>query len=61
MQYKHPLKSGTVTIAGKGSLDMPIGTLKSIWRQAQIPATQTETKPLDCPEQSLEEPNEDEN
>ena len=35
-QYKHPLKLGTVTVAGKSSLDVPIGTLKSIWRQAQL-------------------------
>lgn len=35
-QYKHPTKSGTVTVSGKLSVDVPIGTLKSIWRQAQI-------------------------
>ncbi|MEL4898142.1 type II toxin-antitoxin system HicA family toxin [Crocosphaera sp. Alani8] len=35
-QYKHSLKSGTVTVSGKLSIDVPIGTLKSIWRQAQI-------------------------
>lgn len=35
-QFKHPDKSGTVTVSGKLSVDMPIGTLKSVWRQAQI-------------------------
>ncbi|MDJ0534253.1 MAG: type II toxin-antitoxin system HicA family toxin [Xenococcaceae cyanobacterium MO_207.B15] len=35
-QYKHPMKSGTVTVSGKLSVDVPIGTLKSIWKQAQI-------------------------
>lgn len=35
-QFKHPTKLGTVTVAGKESIDVPIGTLKSIWRQAQL-------------------------
>lgn len=35
-QFKHPVKPGFVTVAGKMSVDVPIGTLKSIWRQAQI-------------------------
>ncbi len=35
-QLKHATKLGTVTVAGKPSIDMPIGTLKSIWKQAQI-------------------------
>ncbi|GAP93949.1 type II toxin-antitoxin system HicA family toxin [Leptolyngbya sp. NIES-2104] len=35
-QFKHSEKSGTVTVSGKLSVDVPIGTLKSIWRQAQI-------------------------
>ncbi|MGK7929139.1 MAG: type II toxin-antitoxin system HicA family toxin [Spirulina sp.] len=35
-QFKHPDKAGTVTVSGKLSVDMPIGTLKSVWRQAQI-------------------------
>ena len=35
-QYKHPSKSGLVTIAGKPSLDIPVGTLKSIFKQAGI-------------------------
>lgn len=35
-QFKHPSKPGTVTVAGKESVDIPTGTLKSIWRQAQL-------------------------
>jgi predicted RNA binding protein YcfA (HicA-like mRNA interferase family) len=35
-QFKHPDKPGTVTVSGKLSVDVPIGTLKSIWRQAQL-------------------------
>ncbi len=35
-QLKHATKLGTVTVAGKPSVEMPIGTLKSIWKQAQI-------------------------
>ena len=33
-QFKHPRKPGTVTVAGKPSLDIPPGTLKSIMKQA---------------------------
>jgi len=35
-QYKHSLKSGTVTVSGNLSVDIPIGTLKRIWQQAQL-------------------------
>jgi len=35
-QMKHPRKKGTVTVAGKPSLEIPVGTLKSIYKQAQI-------------------------
>ncbi len=35
-QFKHPEKAGTVTVSGNLGLDMPIGTLKSVWRQAQL-------------------------
>ena len=35
-QFKHPTKSGLVTVAGKLSGEVPKGTLKSIWRQAKI-------------------------
>jgi predicted RNA binding protein YcfA (HicA-like mRNA interferase family) len=35
-QLKHPTKSGTVTVAGKPSLDVPPGTLNSILKQAGL-------------------------
>jgi predicted RNA binding protein YcfA (HicA-like mRNA interferase family) len=35
-QYKHLTKLGLVTVPGKLSKDVAIGTLKSIWRQAQL-------------------------
>lgn len=35
-QFKHPVKTGTVTVAGKPSLDMPPGTLNSILKQAGL-------------------------
>ena len=35
-QFKHPLKSGLVTIPGKRSDDLAIGTLHSIYKQAQL-------------------------
>jgi predicted RNA binding protein YcfA (HicA-like mRNA interferase family) len=35
-QYKHPVKSGTVTVAGKSNLDVPPGTLNSILKQAGL-------------------------
>jgi len=35
-QFRHPIKPGTVTVAGKASLDMPVGTLGSIWKQAGL-------------------------
>jgi len=35
-QYKHPMKKGRVTVAGKLNYDLPIGTLNSIYKQAQI-------------------------
>jgi predicted RNA binding protein YcfA (HicA-like mRNA interferase family)/predicted RNase H-like HicB family nuclease len=34
-QYKHPSKPGTVTVAGKPSLDVPPGTLNSVLKQAE--------------------------
>ena len=33
-QFKHPVRPGTVTIAGKPTLDVPPGTLHSILKQA---------------------------
>ena len=35
-QFKHPTKSGLVTIAGKPSNDLAPGTLNSILKQAQL-------------------------
>jgi len=35
-QMKHPMKNGTVTVAGKPSLEIPVGTLKRIRKQGQI-------------------------
>jgi len=35
-QYKHPMKSGRVTIAGLPNIDLAPGTLNSIFKQAQI-------------------------
>jgi len=35
-QFHHPNKSGTVTIAGKPSVDIPPGTLNSILKQAGL-------------------------
>jgi len=35
-QFHHPTKNGTVTIAGKESLDVPIGTLNSVLKQASL-------------------------
>jgi predicted RNA binding protein YcfA (HicA-like mRNA interferase family) len=35
-QLKHPTKAGTVTVAGKPSLDVPPGTLNSILKQAGL-------------------------
>ncbi|WP_071190892.1 type II toxin-antitoxin system HicA family toxin [Trichormus sp. NMC-1] len=31
-QFKHLDKLGTVTVSGKPNIDIPIGTIKSIWR-----------------------------
>ena len=36
-QFKHAIKKGRVTVAGKPNVDVPIKTLKSIWKQAQLP------------------------
>lgn len=38
-QYKNPKKPGTVTVAGKASLDVPPGTLDSILKQAGLKKT----------------------
>jgi predicted RNA binding protein YcfA (HicA-like mRNA interferase family) len=35
-QFHHPTKSGTVTVAGRTSLDIPPGTLNNILKQAGL-------------------------
>jgi predicted RNA binding protein YcfA (HicA-like mRNA interferase family) len=35
-QFHHPHKSGTVTVAGKPSVDVPPGTLNSALKQAGL-------------------------
>jgi predicted RNA binding protein YcfA (HicA-like mRNA interferase family) len=35
-QFRHTEKKGIVTIAGHPSVEVPIGTLKRIYQQAQI-------------------------
>jgi predicted RNA binding protein YcfA (HicA-like mRNA interferase family) len=35
-QFHHPIKLGTVTIAGKPSVDVPPGTLNSVLKQAGL-------------------------
>ena len=35
-QFKHPNRQGTVTVAGKLSIDIPPGTLNSILKQAGL-------------------------
>lgn len=35
-QFRHPRKPGTVTVAGKSGVEIPIGTLKNIFKQARL-------------------------
>ena len=35
-QFQHNVKSGTVTVAGKLRVDVPIGTLNSILKQSGL-------------------------
>jgi predicted RNA binding protein YcfA (HicA-like mRNA interferase family) len=35
-QFHHPTKTGTVTVAGKSSIDVPPGTLNSVLKQAGL-------------------------
>jgi predicted RNA binding protein YcfA (HicA-like mRNA interferase family) len=35
-QFHHPFKSGTVTVAGKPSVEVPPGTLNSVLKQAGL-------------------------
>jgi hypothetical protein len=34
--YKHRTKKGIVTVSGHSGKDMPVGTLLSVFKQAQI-------------------------
>jgi predicted RNA binding protein YcfA (HicA-like mRNA interferase family) len=35
-QFHHPVKPGTVTVAGKPSVDVPPGTLNGVLKQAGL-------------------------
>ena len=35
-QFKHLTKQGTVTVAGKPNIDVPVGTLNAILKQAGL-------------------------
>jgi len=35
-QFRHPSKPGTVTVAGKPSADIPVGTLNAILKHAGL-------------------------
>jgi predicted RNA binding protein YcfA (HicA-like mRNA interferase family) len=35
-QFKHPSKPGTVTVAGQAGIDVPVGTLDAILKQAGL-------------------------
>jgi predicted RNA binding protein YcfA (HicA-like mRNA interferase family) len=35
-QFRHPSKTGTVTVAGKESADVPAGTLNSVLKHAGL-------------------------
>jgi predicted RNA binding protein YcfA (HicA-like mRNA interferase family) len=57
-QYKHPIKSGLVTIAGKPSEDLAIGTVNSILKQSQLKIrkiAESELEPEATDENNLEE------
>jgi predicted RNA binding protein YcfA (HicA-like mRNA interferase family) len=59
-QYKHPIKSGLVTIAGKLSDDLASGTANSILKQAQLKGSkieETDSDPEIIAEDNSEESN----
>lgn len=35
-QFRHPVKLGIVTVAGKPNVDMPLGTLNNVLKQAGL-------------------------
>ncbi|HEV3018143.1 MAG TPA: type II toxin-antitoxin system HicA family toxin [Burkholderiaceae bacterium] len=39
-QYRHPTKRGTVTVAGRPSVDIPPGTLNNALKQAGLKVTE---------------------
>jgi predicted RNA binding protein YcfA (HicA-like mRNA interferase family) len=44
-QFRHAVKPGTVTVAGKPSADVPIGTLNSVLKHAGLkPSPQAEAE-----------------
>ena len=43
-QFRHPVKRGLVTVAGRGNHDILPRTLKSILKQAQLEGDQTEAE-----------------
>ena len=47
-QYKHPMKSGRVTIAGHPGDDLAPGTLNSVLKQAQLAKGRTEKGEQRC-------------
>lgn len=44
-QFKHPVKSGLVTVPGKPSDDLAPGTLNSILKQAQLTEDSEDQEP----------------
>jgi predicted RNA binding protein YcfA (HicA-like mRNA interferase family) len=51
-QFHHPTKRGTVTVAGKPSLDLDPKTEKSILRQAQLLENDDETQQQESDEET---------
>jgi predicted RNA binding protein YcfA (HicA-like mRNA interferase family) len=35
-QFKHPTKRSVITVSGHPSVEVPTGTLKNIWRMAEV-------------------------
>ena len=35
-QFRHPARAGTVTVSGKLSIDVPLGTLNNVLKQAGL-------------------------
>ena len=56
-QFKHPTKSGLVTIPGKASDDLAPGTLNSILKQAQLKEQKQQAEETNHQEETEEEQN----